>query len=323
MKKRIIILGSIVLLVVVGWSAAWLVLANMIRQGIDAQAQADGTSSPRVTCGTLDIGGFPFRFDANCANATVVSGDSTIVVPGISASVRVYAPTHMVVAALGPAEITDSFTGLRNAVAWSALDGSARLDNWRIARVSVEGRDMVWSDTLLGDVLIAKAPLVGLHLLDMPEQHDAQRGRAALAGYMLVENLAMPGLTLGGTNAEIEVELSGLPDDVRNWGDPALLRTMAAEGSTLRIVGIRGSDAESTLNAEGALSLNGAGLLDGQLNITSTGVAERIGPLLEEPWRTLVLGTPGPDGSHVNQVNFRSGAMFSGLVPIGSVPPLF
>ena len=323
MKKRIIILGSVVLLVVIAWSAAWLVLATMARQGIEAQALADGVTSPRVSCGTLDIDGFPFRFDASCADTTIVSGDSTITLPGISASVRVYAPTHMVLAAQGPAEIVDSFTGLRNAVAWSALDGSARLDNWRIARVSLEGRDVAWSDTLLGDVLIAQAPLVGLHLLDIPEQHDAERRLAALAGYMVVEDLAMPGLTLAGTDAELEVELTGLPDDVRNWGDPDLLRTMASQGSTLKLVSIRGTDGQSSLNADGALSLNGAGLLDGQINVTSTGVAERIGPLLEEPWRTLVLGTPGPDGAHVNQVNFRSGAIFSGLVPIGAVPPLF
>ena len=52
-------------------------------------------------------------------------------------------------------------------------------------------------------------------------------------------------------------------------------------------------------------------------------MAERIGPLLEEPWRTLVLGTPTADGSHANQLNFRAGGIFSGLVPIASVPPLF
>jgi hypothetical protein len=44
---------------------------------------------------------------------------------------------------------------------------------------------------------------------------------------------------------------------------------------------------------------------------------------LDEPWRTLVFGTPAADGSYSNQLNFRNGGVFSGLVPIASIPPLF
>jgi hypothetical protein len=89
------------------------------------------------------------------------------------------------------------------------------------------------------------------------------------------------------------------------------------------VVSIHGTDAASTLDAQGQLQLDPQGLLDGSIGISSTGVAERIGPLLEEPWRTLVLGTPTADGAHANQLNFRAGGIFSGLVPIASVPPLF
>ncbi|MCS6759531.1 MAG: hypothetical protein MO852_11640 [Candidatus Devosia euplotis] len=55
-------------------------------------------------------------------------------------------------------------------------------------------------------------------MFDIPEQHDPARHTAALAGYMLANALDYPGLTLTGTSAELQVELSGLPDDVRNFG---------------------------------------------------------------------------------------------------------
>lgn len=323
MKKRIIILGCVVLAVIVLWSGGWLVLAGLVKQGVDAQAQADGVTSPQITCGTLDVGGFPFRFDVDCENARIVSGDLDMTVPGIRASVRVYAPTHVLASALGPVEVTDTFTGMRNTVAFSGLEASGRLDNWRIARVSVSAKDVVWSDRLFGDALIAQTPLLEVHLFDIPEQHDSERHLVALAGYARAETVSWPGLTLADTNAEVQLELSGLPDDVRNWGDPMLLPSMAANGAALKIVSIHGTDDASVLDAEGNLALTQDGMVDGTINLKSTGVAERIGPLLQEPWRTLVIGTPAADGSHANQLNFKAGAVFSGLVPIAQLAPLF
>jgi hypothetical protein len=323
MIKRIIILGSVVVVVIVLWSAAWLVLSGMIKQNITALAATDGVTTPNVACGTLDVGGFPFRFDVDCETARIVSGDVVVDVPGIRASVLVYRPFQLRVSALGPLQLSDNFTGTRNAVAWSSLEASVRLDNWRIARGSISGKDVVWSDTLFGDAVIAQSPLVELHLLDIPEQHDPERHLAALALYAPVQSLAWPGLTLTDTNAEIQLELTGLPDDVRNWGDPALLPNLQQSGGALKVVSIHGTDAASTLDAQGELQLDPQGLLDGSIGISSTGVAERLGPLLEEPWRTLVLGTPTPDGAHANRLNFRAGGVFSGLVPIAAVPPLF
>jgi hypothetical protein len=323
MKKRIIILAGVVLAVLALWSTAWFVAAGMVKQAIAAQAQADGITAPQLTCGALNVSGFPFRFDADCGQARIVTGDSVIEVPGISASIRVYAPTHLVASVQGPLRLTDTFTGTRNAIAWSTLEASVRLDNWRIARASISGKDVVWSDTLVGERVIAQAPLAEIHLFDIPEQHDAERHLGALSGYMLANDVAYPDMTLSDTNAEIQLELTGLPDDVRNWADPNLLPNLAAAGGALKIVAIRGTDADSTLDANGALTLDPQGQVDGQITIASSGVAERIGPLLAEPWRTLVLGTPAPDGTHNNQLNFRAGGIYSGLVPIASIPPLY
>lgn len=323
MKKRIIILGGVVITIIALWSVAWAIAAGMIRQTIEAQALADGISSPRLSCGSLDIGGYPFRFDADCAAAQIAMGDIVLDVPGIRASVRVYAPTHLLASALGPLQMTDNFTGTRNTVSWSTLEASARLSDWRIARASLSGAELVWADNLMGQTIIAQTSLAEVHLFDIPEQHDPDRQLAALAGYALAENLSYPGMTLTDTKAEIELELSGLPDDVRNWSSATLLPAIQQAGGVLRVVSIRGTDANSVLDASGELKLDDQGRVEGAIAIKSVGVAERLGPLLAEPWRTLVFGTAAADGSYSNQLNFRAGGVFSGLVPIASIPPLF
>lgn len=323
MKKRIIILAGIVVAVVVLWSVGWLFAAGLIKQNVEAQAQADGITSPRITCGTLNVTGYPFRFDLDCETAAITMGDTLLEVPGIRISALVYAPTQLRASGKGPLQLTDNFTGTRNSIAWTALEASIRLTDWRIARLSVTGENLVWADNLMGETIIAQSPSAQLHLLDIPEQHDADRHVSALAGYAVADAVSYPGMTLTDTKAEMQLELSGLPDDVRNWGDPMLLPLIQQAGGALKIVSIHGTDADSVLDATGELKLDPQGLLEGTIGITSTGVAERVGPMLAEPWRTLVFGAAQADGSYSNQLNFRAGGVFSGLVPIASVPPLF
>jgi hypothetical protein len=322
MKKRIIILASVVAAVVLLWSAAWLVLAGIVKDNIAALAQADGVTQVSLACQDLDVTGFPFRFDVDCEAARIVSEDVVVEVAGIRASIRVYAPNHVLASALGPLKLTDNFTGTRNDVTWATLDASLRLSDWRIARGSVSAKDVVWSDALFS-AEIAQSPLVELHLFDMADAFDADRKLSSLAAYMRADAIDYPALTLVDTNVEAQLELSGLPGDVRGWGAPSMLAEMQRAGGELKIIAISGNDATSTLSADGRLALSDTGMLDGQIAIKSTGVAERIGHLLEEPIRTLVLGAPAADGSYTNQINFRNGTVFSGLVPLVSLAPLF
>lgn len=320
---RIIILGTVVLLVVLAWIGAWFFIAGQVRQQVEALALADGETTPQLNCGTLNVGGFPFRFDVSCQSASLLSGDLLVEMPELRASVMVYRPTHLIASALGPAQLSDAFTGQRQQVSWADMDASLRLDYWRISRLSLVASDLLWTDTLFGSAEIASSPRLEAHLLDMPELHDAEAGRAALAAYIRAEGIEVPGIALAGTNAEIEAEITRLPDDVRNWGAAPILPDWQRAGGTLRIVAIRASDGVADLNASGELALDASGYPTGSIAIDSLGVAERIGSYIEEPWRTLVLGVPGEDGRHKNQLNFANGGLASGLVPLAGLAPLF
>lgn len=321
--KRIIILLVVVLVVVAIWTGGWFFLAGEVRRNVEALAAADGVTAPRLSCESLNVSGFPFRFDVDCANARLVSGDMVLDAPGLRASVLVYRPTHILASARGPLRMADAFTGSQSRVDWTGLEASLRLEGWRISRLSVSGHDLKWTDTLFGESLIAEAPLAEMHLLDIPEQHDAEQGLAALAGYGTVQGLSYPNMTVAAGDATVELEVNALPDDLRRLGEPGMLQQWQADGGALRVVSVRGRDGGSELNAEGNLALDATGQAEGQINIASTGVAERLAPLLAEPYRTLVLGNPADDGSYANVINLRGGGIYSGLIPIAAIPPLF
>lgn len=323
MKKRIIILGAVVLLVVLGASAAWFYASGIVRQEVERLAFADGETSPQLTCGSLNISGFPFAFDIDCTDAVVVSGDLMAEVPGLRLSVMVFNLNHGIASAKGPAQLSDAFTGQRSAVSWTALNASLRLTDNRIARLSVVGEELSWNDQLLGDTTLAKAAKIEAHLLDIPEAYDAAQNLASLALYLTADGLDLPAATLTDTALKVEAEVSGIPGELSAIGLEPILPAWQRAGGELNIVGITMSDANADLKASGKLALDEQGFPNGSISIDSMGVAERIGPLIEEPWRTLVLGVPGADGRHTNQLNFRAGTLSSGLVPITSLPPLF
>jgi len=321
--KRFVILGTAVIVVVALWSGAWLFFAGQIKSNIELMAEADGVTTPRFTCETLSVGGYPFHFNVACTEARLVNGDVLVDIAELRASALAYQPTSILAAAMGPVKIVDAFTGSQSSVAFSSLEASTRLTGWRIARISVVGKDVVWTDTLMGETLLAQSSDVEVHLLDIPEQHNAERATAALAGYIKADALDYPGMTIAQGNGEVEIEVSGLPDDIRNLGAIDAVQRWQAEGGKLKVVSVRGTDTTSTLNAAGELALDAVGQVQGKITIDSTGVAERIGPMLAEPYRTLVLGQPKPDGTFANELNFRDGGIYSGLIPIAAIPPLY
>ncbi|MBK1795374.1 DUF2125 domain-containing protein [Devosia sp. WQ 349] len=323
MKKRIIILGSVVLLVLLAWTGVWFYISGQLREQIGLLAYNDGETAPQLVCETLDITGFPSSFAIDCRNASVVTGDVLTKIPAVRATAFVYSPTNARVSALGPATISDAFTGSEQSLAWSGLEASIRLKDWRIGRISLIADDLVWADQLFGDRTIATSSKAELHLLDIPEAHNTETKRASVATYLRFADIEAPGFNVTQTNAELEAELSALPDDLRKLGAVPFLPDWQQAGGTLNLVGLRASDPQGDLNATGELTLDAAGYPTGSITIDSEGVAQRLGVMLEEPVRTLVLGVPGENGRHTNVLTFANGGMSAGLVPVAAIPPLF
>lgn len=332
MRKFVLLLVA-VLVVAALWSAGWLYAAAEIRQTVAMLGEGDGETNPKITCGTFNVTGFPFRFDLECRDAVVVSGDVTTTVAGLRSSVLAYNPTQAKLSALSPITFADAFSGSQSRVEFSGAEGSARLqaddlwrglggEGWRIARISLVADDLRWIDTLLGDVVLMTANHGEAHIVDIPEQHDAAAGRAALAAYATLREVAAPGVAVSGGEASLEAEVTGLPDDLRAFaaGDP--VRDWQAAGGQIKLVGLKGSAGEEFVESTGTLGLDSGGRLDGQVSLRHRGLVERFGSLIPAEWQGIVLGGQEADGSYAQTVTVKAGIVFSGLMPVAMIPPL-
>jgi hypothetical protein len=321
--KRIIILGAVVLLVLAAWTGAWFWGAGVITDQVTALAGEDGVTEPKVTCGSFGIGGYPFGFDLTCANATVTYGDVTVTASGLKASAEVYNPTFVQVFAQSPIGIADAFTGSQSRIDFVSARGSARLNGWRIGRVSLVIEKPVWNDSVLEDRLIARADHAEAHLIDLPDEHDAKAGLAALGQYLQVENLNAPALEINAAKATFESTVDKLPDDVRSLGDPDALKRWQAAGGIFTLKGLSAVDGPTNFDATGMLKLDDQGRLNGQLKLHSKGVVERVGPSIPEAYRNWIVSARAEDGSYSQTLNIAGGVVFAGLIPAGVVPPAF
>lgn len=320
--RRITILAVVLAIVLGGWTIAWFVISGIVRDNVLALANADGQTTPKVVCADLGTSGFPFWFDITCDGLTVTQGDLSATVAEVKATVLVYDPWHAVAVAAGPATLQDAFTGSKRRLDWKALEASARLTGWRIARISIVADSPVLNNTVGGDTLIGKASRAELHLLDIPEQYDAAKGLAALALYAKADDINAPGWQINDGAETLEADISGLSDDVRTYGDADMVKRWQAAGGKVKLVGFRGNDGADNFNLTGNLGLDAQMRPSGQLTLTSKGLVERFQTLVPEQWRPIVVGNPGPDGSYSQVLNLTNGLIFSGVVPLGALPPL-
>jgi hypothetical protein len=321
--KKIVALGIVVFVLVAGYSAAWLWAAGQATSYVESLRTADGITMPRVTCARFSITGFPFRFDASCSNAMIESGDVSVGIESFKATVEVYRPTHMLVFVQSPVHVQDAFTGSRSRVDFTSLQASARLEGWRIARISLIAEGPTLTDTVLEDRPVASAKRLEAHVIDEPAKHDAAQGLATLAQFVKLDGLDAPLWNIGAGSATFEGEITNLPDDVRTYGDADLVRRWQAAGGRYTISAFKGSDSGGAFDVSGTLGLDGTGRAEGQLKLHSSGVVERLGPLFPPEYKDWIVGTPAADGSYSQTLNIAAGVVFSGMMPTGVIPPLF
>ncbi len=321
--NRFLWLGLAVLIVVLIWTGAWFAVAALVTTEVKALESADGVTTPRVSCAQFGVSGYPFGIDVSCGGATIVTMDTTVSVDAIKATAQLYNPFHVLAFATGPVRVSDAFTGLSRRLDFKSLELSARMNWFRVARVSVVGDGLVLNDTVLEDRQIATADHVEAHLGDVASEYDAARHLVTLAQYATVTGLNAPGFEIENGTGIFDGKVSGLGDDVRLYGDADVMRRWQAAGGVFTLNGFSGEDANSSFKSTGTLSLDSAGRPDGQFRIESKGVVEKIGRLFPGALPAWIVGAPAADGSYTQVINIQAGVVFAGLVPVAAMGPAY
>lgn len=337
MRKFAALLIAIILVVAL-WIGGWFWAAGEIRNQVALLAQNDGETNPRITCGTLNVTGLPFRFDIECVGGTLTQLDTTVTLAGLRASVLVYNPTHVLLSAKAPLAITDAFSGAQSRLDFTGLQASARLASrdifegitgvgWRIANVSVVADGLTWNDTVVGDMLRMSADHVEAHLVDLPEGRDKAAHTATLGAYATLANLNLPQLGVTAGQSTLEARVDQLPDDLMEFSSPDAIRNWQARNGKLTLVKWDGSqpNPDEKFEITGEITLDAVGRANGQVTYTTRGVLDRLLSTYQVPPLQIAAfkGMPNADGTSTSILGIADGKVSLAGFMLAELLPAF
>lgn len=267
-----------VLLAAGGWSAFWYYAAQQGREVLDGWRAREAQSGRVYTCGQEGFGGFPFRFEFTCDQATAllrgVQPPLEIKTGRILAAVQIYQPNLVISEFTGPA----TFGTPGQAPALSA--------NWKLAQSSLRGTPMtpervslVFDDPVLELVDgrrrdgILKAKHLELHgRIAEGSVADKPVIEAVLVADGITAPLFHPA-TKQPVDADITALLHGLSDFApKPWA--VRFKEIQAAGGRIEIRRARVQQGNILAVGAGDLALNPQGHLQGQLRLTVAGLEE-------------------------------------------------
>lgn len=267
-----------------GWSGFWYYATGKAQATIEGWRAREAKAGRIYACGSESFGGFPFRFEMNCAAASVsfLSNQQPVEVKarGILVAAQVYQPTLLLSEFHGPLTV--------------ATPGQAPelIANWKLFQSSVRGTP---SAPERGSLVLDKPVLDGMSngtartLLraDHIEIHGRLAEGSALDQPVIEVALRLDGAvapdlhpaTAQPINATIDTMLRGLNDFTpKPWHER--FRQIQSAGGRIDVTQARVQQGETIAVGSGSVSINPNGRLQGQLRVTIAGLEsflKRIG----------------------------------------------
>lgn len=336
-NRRYAIMVLLILLAVGGWIGFWVYADGAARAAIDGWKAREARAGRVYDCGAQTTGGFPFRFELLCENASAVIRSAhppaRVAMPGVHLAAQVYDPTLLIAEVTGPLTYAQEGQAPSYSASWSLAQASVRGTPRAPERVSIVlERPSVRRLDPAGPVLDAgRLEIHGRMLEGSAQSHPVIELVLRSAG--LSAPAAGP-MAVKPIDGELDAVLRGLNDFApKPW--PDRFRELAQAGGRIEIRRVRVQQGDTLAVGTGALTVNGNGRLDGQLNMTIAGAESLINDVLAANRRklgfsvSLGLGLLGGskklEGRPAIGLPLRvaDGTMYLGPVKLGEVPPLF
>src|SRR5215510_10749820 len=275
---RYTILVFAVFALIAGWTGFWKFTAGKAETAIEGWRAREARAGRIYSCGSQNVGGYPFRIEVNCDQAAALFRSSQppieLKTTGLVVVSQVYQPNLLISEFRGPLTVGEPG------------ESADFIADWKLAQSSVRGTpstpergslvfDQPVVDRIEGDTLqnVLRAKHMEIHGR-MAEGSAAIKPVIEVA--MQLDQASAPGLHPAAsqpTDANVTAVLRGLNDfSPKPWS--VRFREVQGAGGRIDITKARVQQGEILAIGGGALSLNGSGRLEGELRVTMTGVEQ-------------------------------------------------
>ena len=327
------ILGLIVLLVLLGWSAFWYVSYSRTNALLDQIMAREVDGTPLFACEDRSLGGYPFRLLLTCSSFTATDPRTGWQMEGgpLRAIWQVYQPTLAVMETDAGVTVRQVESDLAFDMSAELLRGSVRFNsNARLERVSLETNmpSLASNDPRLAEFLGAvTASRISVHARPSPDNPtdldiafdatDFTTGRFPMVSGRVsftARDAATPTVATSGNPARTWLQQSGMIDGID--------AEMDMGQKTLKLNGDVAFDGEG--RADGAMTLRILNPTPENARSSDELTATRDG--LNGPLTTMqLMGKPVKDGDLVGSdvpITIKRGTVTIGILPVGTLPPI-
>jgi hypothetical protein len=276
-------LPAIIILLAAGWTGLWYYAANVADRTLSGWVERETAAGRTYSCASQEVTGFPFRIEAHCVAASADINSShppfAVSAQNVTFAAQVFRPTLLVGQVTGPLKLAESD------------QPPSYIANWSRAQITVHGLPPE-PDRVSVALHRPHVDHVGATQSAMLFQADSANLDSRIIGGTPSNNPVIDAdlrftaavapsvhpLFAAPLTGEIDVVLRGFKDlTPKRWSER--FREMQAAGGSIEIRALRIDRADATIVANGTLTMNEDGKLDGQLQVAIAGI-ERIVPLL-------------------------------------------
>jgi hypothetical protein len=324
------VMPGLLVILAVGWSIFWYVASSQVGTQFERWRTREAQSGRVYDCGKLSVGGYPFRFEVRCENASVDFISQTAnrkfgkgELSQILAVAQIYNPQLLIAEFTGPLTVTEQG------------EQQSLIVNWKNAQSSVAGLPVspqrmtivVEDPTLERSAGTVRSPLARAKRSELHgriAEGSARENPVIEAVWQLTQASAdqlHPALR-EAFDANVQARLTGLKDfRPKPW--PERFREIQAANGRIEILQSRLQQGNMIAVASGTLGLTPQGQLDGELQMVVAGL-EKIIPALGLD-KILEQGTPQATldrlapGLKAEQVDKAMGALDKLIPGLGNV----
>ena len=276
--RRYTILVLAVLAVIAGWTGFWKFASDKAQQTIDGWRAREAKSGRIYDCGSQTVGGFPFRIEVTCDQASAVFRSNEPPMELKAASLLVVAQVYQ------PGLIISEFHG--PLTIGEPGKEPEFLASWKLAQSSVRGTPAApqRASLVFDDPVVERVTGTARQNL-LRARHIEVHGRIAegsVTSKPVIEvvlqldqasSLALHPAAAQPINATATGRLRGLNDfSPKPWA--ARFREIQATDGRIDITQVRIQQGDILAVGVGTLSINRNGRLEGQLRITMAGLEQ-------------------------------------------------
>lgn len=324
------VMPGLLVILAIGWTGFWFYASSQVGAQFDRWRTREAQSGRVYDCGKLSVGGYPFRFEVRCVDASVDLISQTAnrkfgkgELSEILAVAQIYKPQQLIAEFVGPLTVTEQGEQQSLVINWNKAQASVFGLPVSPQRVSL----VVDEPTLERSAASVRTPI---GRAKRSELHGRIAEGSAAANPVIEVSWQLTQASADTLHPALgeafdmttQARLSGLKDfRPKPW--PERFREIQAANGRIEILQSRLQQGTMIAVASGSLGITPQGMLDGELQMVVAGL-EKVVPalgidkILEQGVPQATLDRLAP-GLKAEQVDKAMGALDKLIPGLGNV----